>query len=1174
MREASPTPWIAVEPRCPEIDLVEVGLEDLALLVAGLDDQGHQGFLDLARPGALGGEEEVLDQLLGEGASPLTNPAGPQVREHGTRDASQIDARVALEALVLHGEHGVDQVARQLVERDELALLAIGSVVGADALGLEQHGAELVPAPHRADLANQRAREPQDHVARGLRSTRVLEGAQVDPHPVRAPHELTRGQRATRLRLAIAETQQRPPQVDQLPVESGVEDLRRGVDLGGHVKEHALEAVRHDPIEARDVHDRGEAEHEGEGQHDGRHPAQPGGGAQPDVPERAPGAAASPGRGRSVAGGCRCDAIPCSICRAPFPLNLRAPAMARLRPPRFSPRFPRMSDESQRVGSKAAGRKPWGGRFASDTDPAVERFTASIHFDRALAQHDLRLSRAHAAMLHAQGLIDARDEEALQEGLDRVEAEIQDGSFPIDPALEDIHMHVEARLAELVGTPAGRLHTGRSRNDQVATDLLLYLREASLAAQRGLHELRAVLLARAREHLDTVLPGYTHLQRAQPVRLAHHWLAFVAMFGRDAARFADLVARFRHAPLGSGALAGSTLPLDRERTARELGFEGPSANSMDAVASRDAGLEFLSCCAIAAVHLSRIAEELVLWSSAEFGFVELADAYSTGSSLMPQKKNPDVPELVRGKSGRVIGNLVTLLTIVKGLPLTYNRDLQEDKEPVFDSATTLRDCLAVTAGALATLRVDEVRMREAASDPMLLATDLAEALVREGVPFREAHEAVGRVVGHCVASRGDLRALSHEDLQGFHPAFPGSAQELLSLERALEERSLVGGTATRHGRGRALPRRGRGARGTGRPRRGSRPVTRRLALALTLVALTAACGRYGPPVRAPRAQALPEATSCRGRGPRVRPGAGARPGPGRERRRRRGFGMSELPFTKMHGAGNDFVVLDGIRSELPPLEPLAAQLCDRHFGIGADQLLVVRPSQAADFRMEIFNADGSQVEMCANGIRCFYKYLRDAGHTAADEIGVETLSGVVRPRWAGPGRVTVDMGLPVLAPAKIPTTLGSGDGPVLDVVLTAEGQSHHVSSVSMGNPHAVLYVDDPDCAPVTQLGPAIEHHAAFPNRVNVEFVAVVSRDRIRQRTWERGTGETLACGSGACAVAVVSMLRGVVDREVTIELRGGELRIAWPDASAHVEMTGPAADVFSGSYPIPDPPVE
>ncbi len=439
--------------------------------------------------------------------------------------------------------------------------------------------------------------------------------------------------------------------------------------------------------------------------------------------------------------------------------------------------------------------KAWGGRFAAATNPAVERFSASIHFDRALARYDLRLSAAHARMLRAQGLIGADDEQSLLEGLDAVGAEIEAGTFPFDPALEDIHMNVEARLRDKIGEAAGRLHTGRSRNDQVATDLLLYLRDAAGAAERGLLELRRVLVRRAREDLDTVLPGYTHLQRAQPVRLAHHWLAYVEMLGRDGSRFRDLRARMGRAPLGAGALAGSTLPLDREATARELGFAGPARNSLDAVASRDAALEFLASAAIAMVHLSRLAEELVIWSSAEFGFVELADAYATGSSLMPQKKNPDVPELVRGKTGRAVGNLVTLLTVVKGLPLAYNRDLQEDKEPVFDSAATLRDALEVMAGALATLRVDAERMRSAASDPMLLATDLAEVLVREGVPFREAHEAVGRVVRHCVEKDLDLRSLSREDLAAFRPEFPAAAAELLDLEGSLEARSLAGGTA-------------------------------------------------------------------------------------------------------------------------------------------------------------------------------------------------------------------------------------------------------------------------------------------------------------------------------------------------------------------------------------------
>jgi argininosuccinate lyase len=439
--------------------------------------------------------------------------------------------------------------------------------------------------------------------------------------------------------------------------------------------------------------------------------------------------------------------------------------------------------------------KPWGGRFAEDTDPAVERFTASVHFDRALARYDVRSSIAHARMLGRTGVIPQADADALVAGLAAIALEVEADQLPFDPRLEDVHTNVEARLRERLGPVAGRLHTGRSRNDQVATDLLLYLRDAARAARHGLIELRRVLVRRAREHLDTVLPGYTHLQRAQPVRLAHHWLAFVEMLGRDAARFRDLRGRLARSPLGSGALAGTTLPIDREQTAAALGFEGPSRNSLDAVGSRDAALEFLAACAIAMVNLSRLSEELVLWSTAEFGFVELADAYSTGSSLMPQKKNPDVPELVRGKTGRVIGDLVALLSVVKGLPLAYNRDLQEDKEPVFDAATTLRDSLAVLAGALGSLAVRGERMRAAAADPLLLATDLAEALVREGVAFREAHEAVGRVVGHCVAKQIDLRTLSREDLRAFHASFPAGAAELLSLEAALERRDAPGATA-------------------------------------------------------------------------------------------------------------------------------------------------------------------------------------------------------------------------------------------------------------------------------------------------------------------------------------------------------------------------------------------
>ena len=454
---------------------------------------------------------------------------------------------------------------------------------------------------------------------------------------------------------------------------------------------------------------------------------------------------------------------------------------------------PPRNRESTRMPSE---KKPWGGRFDQATDPTVERFSASIHFDKALARYDIRGSIAHARMLGRVGLVSAEDVEALVEGLRRIETELETGEFPFDPALEDIHMNVEGRLRALAGDVAGRLHTGRSRNDQVATDLAMYLRDACGAAERGLLDLQSVLVERAREHVGTILPGYTHLQRAQPVRLAHHWLAHVEVLGRDATRFRDARYRITACPLGAGALAGSTLPLDREDTAASLGFREPTLNSMDTVSSRDAAMEFLAATAITMVHLSRLAEELVVWSTAEFGFVELADAYSTGSSLMPQKKNPDVPEIVRGKTGRAIGNLVTLLTVMKGLPLTYNRDMQEDKEPIFDSADTLRDCLEVMAGSIATLRVDTERMRAAAEDPMLLATDLAETLVRAGVPFREAHEAVGRIVGHCTRGGIDLRALSAEDMKGFHPAFEASSAELLDLHGSLEQRHLVGGTAT------------------------------------------------------------------------------------------------------------------------------------------------------------------------------------------------------------------------------------------------------------------------------------------------------------------------------------------------------------------------------------------
>jgi argininosuccinate lyase len=451
-----------------------------------------------------------------------------------------------------------------------------------------------------------------------------------------------------------------------------------------------------------------------------------------------------------------------------------------------------MSDPNERDPRPA---KAWAGRFAKAADPELEKFSASVHFDRRLWRQDIRGSRAHARMLGQQGILTAEEASRLLAGLDQVALELEGGSFPFDPGAEDIHMNVERRLQQLVGSVAGKLHTGRSRNDQVATDFLLWMRDAVVGVRSRLVGLRSVLLERAAVEIDVVLPGYTHLQRAQPLRLAHHWLAHFEALSRDDGRLADAARRMDRSPLGSGALAGSTLPLDRESTARELGFAGPSANSLDAVAARDAALELLASLAILAIHLSRMCEELVLWSTAEFGFVEFDDAFATGSSLMPQKKNPDVAELVRGKSGRVVGALVSLLVTLKGLPLSYNRDMQEDKEPVFDAVDTLEGCLGVLAPALRTLRVKREAMAAAASDPMLLATDLAEHLVVRGVPFREAHEVVGRVVAHSVETGISLAALDRAALCRFHPALDVDPSRFFVAERSLEARSLAGGPA-------------------------------------------------------------------------------------------------------------------------------------------------------------------------------------------------------------------------------------------------------------------------------------------------------------------------------------------------------------------------------------------
>jgi argininosuccinate lyase len=441
---------------------------------------------------------------------------------------------------------------------------------------------------------------------------------------------------------------------------------------------------------------------------------------------------------------------------------------------------------------KTDAPKTWGARFAKATDAAMERFSSSVHVDGKLFREDIRGSIAHARMLGRQGIISSDEAEQLVKGLEQVGQELESGGMTLDPALEDVHTNVERRLFELVGPVAGKLHTGRSRNDQIALDFLMWVRGRAGDLRAGLGELRAALLERAEREIDVVLPGYTHLQRAQPVRLAHHWLAHAEALARDDGRLRDARARMTHSPLGAGALAGSTLPVERESTARELGFEAPARNSLDAVSSRDAALELASALAILMVHLSRLCEELVLWSSSEFGFIELDDAFATGSSLMPQKKNPDAAELVRGKTGRVIGDLVTLLVTLKGLPLSYNRDMQEDKEPVVDAVETTRDCLVVLAGALATLRVNAETMARAASDPMLIATDLADHLVSRGVPFREAHGVVGRVVARALADGLTLAELSNETLRSFHPALDVEPKTFFSVERSLEARQATG----------------------------------------------------------------------------------------------------------------------------------------------------------------------------------------------------------------------------------------------------------------------------------------------------------------------------------------------------------------------------------------------
>ncbi len=436
----------------------------------------------------------------------------------------------------------------------------------------------------------------------------------------------------------------------------------------------------------------------------------------------------------------------------------------------------------------------WGGRFETPPAEQVLKFTASVDFDRRLYRHDIAGSIAHARMLARQGIISAEDCDRIVKGLEEIRAEIERGEFPFRPELEDIHLNIEARLREKIGEAAGRLHTARSRNDQVALDLRLYLKEVICQTADQVRALQRVLLDLAEAHLETVAPGYTHLQRAQPILLAHHFLAYYEMLDRDLDRYTDAYRRTDVLPLGSGALAGVPYPIDREFLARELGFSRISRNSIDAVSDRDFILDYLSASAILMMHLSRLAEELVLWSSAEFGFIEIDDAYATGSSIMPQKKNPDVAELIRAKTGRVYGHLQGLLVVLKGLPLAYNRDLQEDKEPLFDTVDTVLACLPLMAGMLATLKVNRARLARAAEESYALATDLADYLVAKGVPFREAHQVVGQLVKYAAAQRKAFGELTLEEYRRFSEKFAADVFDI-TVERAVAARDVPGGTA-------------------------------------------------------------------------------------------------------------------------------------------------------------------------------------------------------------------------------------------------------------------------------------------------------------------------------------------------------------------------------------------
>ncbi|WP_295585255.1 argininosuccinate lyase [uncultured Lamprocystis sp.] len=445
--------------------------------------------------------------------------------------------------------------------------------------------------------------------------------------------------------------------------------------------------------------------------------------------------------------------------------------------------------------SSAGAAKPWAGRFNAPTDAFVEAFTASVDFDRRLYRYDIQGSIAHATMLARQGILSQAECDQIVTGLEAVRARIDAGAFTWSIPLEDVHMNVETALTEAIGDAGKRLHTGRSRNDQVATDVRLWLRDEIDLIRTAITRLQTALLTLAEREADTVMPGFTHLQVAQPITFGHHMMAWFEMLERDRARLADCRGRVNVMPLGAAALAGTTYPIDRHLTAQLLGFDRPAENSLDAVSDRDFAIEFTAAAAILMMHLSRFSEELILWASAQFAFVDLSDSFCTGSSIMPQKKNPDVPELVRGKSGRIFGHLMGLLTLMKGQPLAYNKDNQEDKEPLFDTVDNLKGCLKVYAEMMGQVTCRRERMRTAAAQGFSTATDLADYLVRKGIPFRDAHEIVGKAVALGVREGRDLAELTIDELRGFSERIEPDVYAVLTLEGSVAARDHLGGTA-------------------------------------------------------------------------------------------------------------------------------------------------------------------------------------------------------------------------------------------------------------------------------------------------------------------------------------------------------------------------------------------